>query len=756
MELVKETPLSVAYRTWLARPPRPSLSIVVKASFELAAGTLALADEQPFPEGERWIDDDVERPLATPGDLAPFKRRGECFVLGACHPPGGEATRSQVAFSIGAVQKNIAVYGDRTFERGLDRPAPFTSMPLTWERAFGGPGHPQNPAGVALPNLEDPQHTIQGRGGAATPTCTTPIAPSWPERARRAGTYGRAYLRTHYPGLAEDIDWEHFNAAPADQRIEGYWRGDEEIVLVNLLLGEPSVRARLPGLRPRAFLTPSGSPDPLAQLWEVPLRLDTIVVDGEARAVRCVWRGVLDVGSAALTEMAALCVLHDEPRETRSLDACRAVFREAEARRREEEASLAATPPPLRGERAAADLDANAPLFKTLMGAELKWAHLDQAMTVEAAGSNLMAELAALMKQKGVTLDPGHPLQRLLDQTPSDRGAPRALDEDELRAIEARVLAEEQARRGDDRVLRERVQRALLAGESCAGWDLSGVDLSRLRLSGGDFRGARFVRAVLAGTIFGDTDFSGATFEESELSDAQFEGARFDAATFHFCRIERAHFGDATLDDASFTECLLRGARFSRTFGRRAELMSSRLEDATFDDSVFDGADFSGSVLDGALLGRTSLIDAWWIDGVSAKAARLDRCDVTKLRATDGAELTGATFAACVATRARFVGARAQRADFSFSELAGASFAGADLEGAKLMACGLRKARFDDASLRGASLIKSDLYAARLERADARGADLRGASLHAAELLDANLSAAKLELSDTSATRVSP
>lgn len=744
MELLKETPLSVAWRTWRARPPRPSLTIVAKATFRLEPGIAPLADDQPFAEGERWEDDDVERGLARPSELEPFKRRGECFVLGACHPPEGRAAVSQVAFQVGPVQKKLAVFGDRT-PSTFATPEPFESMPLSWSRAAASA---DNPLGARIPNFEDPARLMRGADDRPALATTLPISPLRPSRTRHAGTYGRDYQKTHYPGFPADIGWEYFNSAPADQRIEGYFRGDEELVLVNLLPGMPSLRTRLPGLRPRAFLTPAGSPDPMAQLWEVPLRLDTLVVDTDAAVVSAVWRGVLDVGSEALTEMGSLCVTHDAPGEPRSLEACRALFREAALRRAEEEAAALADEGPA--------VQGDAPLFKTMMGAELKWAHLDHAMTMEAgAQPDLLEQLAAQLAKRGVDLDPDGPLAKIVSALPEDDGPPRAADPELLEELEARMLEEERERmRGEGADQRERVRRALMEGESCAGWDLSGVDLSRLRLSGGDFRGARFTRAILAGTIFGDTDFSDAVFEEAELSDAQMMGARLDGASLHFCRMERTHFASAHLNDTHFTECLLRGARFSHSFARRAELLDSRLDGATFNDSIFDGADFSGSVLDGVLAGRTSFVDAWLVAGASAKDARFDRCDITKLRCTDGTDVSGSTFAACYADRARFNGAVAIRTDFSFSDMTRAAFAEANLAGAKLMGCLLRGARFDRASLEGASLIRSDLFEARFEGCNLVRADLRGTNLYGAELWDANLEGADLELANLDQTRL--
>ena len=140
MRLLKETTLEVGWRTWVARPPRPSLSVFVKATFALAPGALALADEQAPPEGERWVDDDVERALASPSEISLFKPRGEFFVLGACHPPDAPTARSHVAVQVGALQKSLAVVGDRSW-RTLSDPETFVAMPflvITVEGALAG------------------------------------------------------------------------------------------------------------------------------------------------------------------------------------------------------------------------------------------------------------------------------------------------------------------------------------------------------------------------------------------------------------------------------------------------------------------------------------------------------------------------------------------------------------------------------------------------------------------------------------------
>lgn len=767
MKLLKQTPFEVGWFTWHWRPGRPARTVVVKATFELGFDApCTLADPQEPLRGEAYHDDDPEQSLRIDTDLAPFKPHGECFVLGSFHAPSGvPVQRSQVAFQIGSVTKSIAVVGDRTWGTfGPSEPQPFTTMPLRWERAFGGPSHADNPLGrgigtsrvdgrdvPSLPNLEDPLALLEGKGDRPRPVCSAPVPRTFASRLALAGTYDERWRKERYPHFPEDLSFRYFDAAPTDQQIAGYWRGNEEIALLNLVRDAPRVRTGLPGFWPRCLLVPQSN---AAYALELELRLDTITVDAEARKVLCVWRAPQELAADPREQSSHLFVTHDVPGAWRSVDRLRAdaaAELAAVAARAEEGAAEA---PALDGGGA----DEPLPLFKTVIGTELKWAGVDQALTmaVDSTPVEVLQEMAGLLRQHGANLDEvGGWLSKSLPSI-FDVPPPRPLDERELRAIEERVLAEESARRttADGAALRRRVQEAVMRGESCAEWDLSGVDLSRLRLSGGDFRRAVFKKANLAGTIFGDTIFDEAIFEEAELSDASFHAASFVGAQLHFCRLERTHFGDSVLDHASITDSFLRDARFSRSFVRRAELHGSHLERTTFDDSDLGGADFSGARLDDALFARTSMVDAWLIDGVSAQRIRLDRCDVGLLRAFGGADLTESRFAACHGAGARFHGANLEGSDLSFSDLARSDFSGAALRRAKLMGCRLRHARFDGAMLEGASLIRSDLFQARLEGTDLTNADLRGANLFQAELLDATLAGTRLELANLDGTRL--
>ncbi len=326
MELLKDTPFEVAWLTWQARPHTICLTIVVKGAFRIVeSGECGIDPQQELLSGDLHHDDDVARSVRCESDFAPIKPRGECFVVGSCFAPGGRPSEVLLAaFKIGPVVKKMAIIGDRHFHgllSGQTKPAPFVEMPLCWERAFGGPRSKVNPVGlglgksvvdgkavIRLPNIEDPVHLIEGKRDRPNPIGSFPIPRSWPARTSLCGTYNARWARTRWPWQPADFQVEHHCAAPPDQRIPGFFRGDEEISLVNLHPSIPKARFRLPGLGVRAFLREVEG-DVLRPL--VP-ELDTITVDTDLGKVLCLWRAVTEVPTEELEELSHLFVLHEE------------------------------------------------------------------------------------------------------------------------------------------------------------------------------------------------------------------------------------------------------------------------------------------------------------------------------------------------------------------------------------------------------------------------------------------------------------
>ncbi len=141
-------------------------------------------------------------------------------------------------------------------------------MPLTWERAFGGPRFEKNPVGaghtgaakgaegtppVALPNLEEPGKGMTAPTDTPDPICFAPIATGWKERWSKLGTYDARWLKTRWPFFPEDFDWAYFQSAPPQQRLD-HLKGDEPFEIVGAHPQHTAIRGRLPGMRPRCFL----------------------------------------------------------------------------------------------------------------------------------------------------------------------------------------------------------------------------------------------------------------------------------------------------------------------------------------------------------------------------------------------------------------------------------------------------------------------------------------------------------------------
>lgn len=761
VELIRETPLEVAWHVWQARPPHPSLTVVVKGTFTLAPGVCTPATHA-LPTGDEHHDDDVERSIRYASDLEPLKPQGECMVIGSFHAPGGRPVpSSKVAFQIGPVRKQLAVFGDRVWHLGrASEPNPVAKLALTWEHAFGGPGFPDNPVGrgiaaieldeqprVMLPNLEDPAALVASREHRPRPAGFGPIPRTWPARTRLAGTYGPAWQRARYPYFPEDIDWRFFNAAPPDQQIRGYFRGDEEIVLRHLHAEHALLETRLPGWRAHAFVVAQGSD----RLHDVGLALDTITVDSDEGVVHCVWRGVTEVAREDLSDLRHLFVTHEELGDRVGLAGFAARYRgKLELDAAEESAAEPEPIPPTptvmqRAEVLAAMVDPEAP------GA--KWAHLDQAMTIRGdEGSGLMRAIqdALAARQREGALKPV--FDDALGFAKSD-SVERQLSAEELLELEMQLALGDLLEEEEDPA-REELRQLVAAGESLAGRDLSGADLSGFDLNGTDLRGAILTRANLSGTRFEGAKLDGAVLREAELSLASFDGCSLREADLTSARAHRVRMHDCDLELATIAVSFLREGRFSSCRFVRADLRESDLGLADFRGCTLDDADLSAATLEEASFRESSLVDAWLEGGVKARRLRLDGCNAALLRASEEGDFEEASFKKTTLDGARFGDAKLRQANFSLAKLSRADFSRAFLAEAVLMGCDLRMARFDGATLVKASLLKANLMQARFEGANLRHADLRGTNLFQAELYKAKLEDARLDLADLHGTRL--
>ncbi|APR80416.1 Uracil-DNA glycosylase, family 4 [Minicystis rosea] len=275
--------------------------MICKATFALMPGELRLTEEQDDPnEDENFWDDDRNRSVYAPSDLAPFKVRADVVLVGKAFSPQQAPVRTLHArLSIGAIDKTVECCADRSWSPGGEREgAPFTSMWLLYERAAYGA---ENPAGVrfdphaggALPNLMPPGAMHGRRPEAIPPIGFGPIASQWPARHSKLGHLPSGYAPRAFVDvpIPDALDPAFFNVAPPDQQRDFFEPG-ERLVLENLSPKHPVLHATLPAARPRAFL------DRGAGLEELNLLCDTLWIDTDRAVATLTWRAQIGLATA--------------------------------------------------------------------------------------------------------------------------------------------------------------------------------------------------------------------------------------------------------------------------------------------------------------------------------------------------------------------------------------------------------------------------------------------------------------------------
>jgi hypothetical protein len=265
-QLVNLTPFT-AERTWFAdKDGRNHWSVAVKATYSIAPdGTAIVCDEQEkiFHVPEYWGKPGSSSPRWE-ADLTGPKAATDVLVTGSAYSPSRRpADVVDVRLRVGnIIDKTLRVHGNRSWMSSsgsvrIGPTEPFISVPVTYERAFGGADmagddvrthriDARNPigtgfalrssslAGKPLPNVECPSSPVRQWSDRPTPAGFGPIACDWSPRRELAGTYDEAWQTTRFPLWAEDFDPGYFQAAPVDQQVIGHLRGGESVELVNM------------------------------------------------------------------------------------------------------------------------------------------------------------------------------------------------------------------------------------------------------------------------------------------------------------------------------------------------------------------------------------------------------------------------------------------------------------------------------------------------------------------------------------------
>ncbi|HEY3818368.1 MAG TPA: DUF2169 domain-containing protein [Polyangiaceae bacterium] len=311
--------------------------------------------------------------------------------------------------------------------------------------------------------------------------------------------------------------------------------------------------------------------------------------------------------------------------------------------------------------------------------------------------------------------------------------------------------AEESAR------LRAELLEAHGRGESLAGRNLTGADLSGIALPGADLEDA-----LMEGCDLSGANLSGARLGRAVLVRANLKEARFDGA-----KMQRANLSKAECTATSFVDCLLKEAFFDGTTLQSCVLDGANLDRASFDAVVVRRCSLrrvraAGATLDAIDLTGSCLAEAV-LDGAVFLKCMLERVDFTGARLgaatllgcnADGAifaKISGASFRVVEATT--LAGCDFREADLTGASLRGANLAGSDLSMVRAALCDFSECNLQGANLHGAKAKQARFVRTDLTRANLAGADLFEASLSKAILDDANLTGANLYQADVSMIR---
>ena len=298
-----------------------SMYTIIKGTFDLSRAPRALAKQEPIVAGDEYHDDPLTSSIRVPSDVALMKPGTDVVVIGSAHAPYHRPTPAMdVRVQVGALDKTVRVTGDRYWVQSgagysPSSPQPFTLMPLTWERAFGGRDEvngalvadARNPVGTGfrdpngttaidgtpLPNLEDPSDLLTSWKQRPTPACFAPVARHWEPRRFFAGTYDEKWEQERAPILPVDFDPRFFHFAPEGlSSVAPVQAG--EVVRIWGMTAEGYLEFALPAATPEIVFRLDNGSEPR------PAMLDTVIVQPDAGHVQLVWRAVLTTDKRTL------------------------------------------------------------------------------------------------------------------------------------------------------------------------------------------------------------------------------------------------------------------------------------------------------------------------------------------------------------------------------------------------------------------------------------------------------------------------
>ena len=258
LQLTNNTPFEASFCLFSNEEGIDTLYVMVKATFTIGQ-QWSLADKQiKVTAADEYWGEPENSSIKQASDYHLAKKSTDIVMVGNAFSPNGQKVQQlDVSLKVGSLQKTVRVFGDRQWIKGLiSKPVPFQSMPMVYERAYGGQhkhkdviyNEPRNPIGLGfvgkrsiaeldglpLPNLEDPNQLISSFNVKPTPACFAPSAPFWQPRVDFSGTYDEQWQTTRAPYLPLDFDKRFFNIAHQDLIAPTYLTGGEQVEITHM------------------------------------------------------------------------------------------------------------------------------------------------------------------------------------------------------------------------------------------------------------------------------------------------------------------------------------------------------------------------------------------------------------------------------------------------------------------------------------------------------------------------------------------
>jgi len=301
-----------------------SLYIAIKATFDLGRSVTVAGQQLPVRMVDEFWGESGQSSLKYASEVHLSKSATDIIVIGtACTQDGKPVPALDVSVQVGNKGKTIRVFGDRKWylaekELRISPPSPFVSMPIIYERAYGGVHEvvqdsakttfdPRNPVGRGfqggrtpvdmngqlLPNLEDPSQLIKKPEDQPSPACFGFLASSWEPRKSFTGTYDERWQVEKAPYLPEDFQNRYFNAAHPDLVYPGYLRGGEPVTITNMSSKSPL-----------KFNLPMCEFDVSVQVDEdkmaAAMNMETVLIEPDEQRLSLLWRGVVECDKKVL------------------------------------------------------------------------------------------------------------------------------------------------------------------------------------------------------------------------------------------------------------------------------------------------------------------------------------------------------------------------------------------------------------------------------------------------------------------------